>query len=316
MYHVATQSSTRRTKSWLAIVLTCAVLAVLVAGGVIATLYQLGVLQFARPATNVEPNREGKIPVLMAGQSIPAYTRVTRDHLVNPETKEAANFWLVPEQIPPGVLRNLSEIAGRVLKHDKKAGFFFTEDDFLPVGTRPGLVAGIPAGKRSITLDAGSIQGVAGLRAGDRFDIIATVPASKRPASSRSHGLVSSTRTAPPGDSRPHVQVVVEDGAVVMPVYVRGVPTTSHGFSGQQTSNKPIQEIVLAIAPNEVSKLTAMFAQDATLTAVARSGLPTDDQESRISIDRETEHEAEPQTIELIKGSKRDQFVYPAERRS
>jgi Flp pilus assembly protein CpaB len=296
--------------------LTCAVLTILVAGGVVGILYQLGVVQLARATANVEPNREGKVPVLMAGQNIPAFTRVTRDHLVNPETKEAANFWLVPEQIPPGVMQNLSEIAGRVLKHDKRAGFFFTEDDFLPVGTRPGIVAGIPAGKRSITLDANSIQGVAGLRSGDRFDVIATVPPSKRPASARSPAFGSSRGQAAPAESRPSVQVVVEDGAVVMPVYVRGVPTTSHGFSGQQTSNKPVQEIVLAIAPEEVSKLTAMLAQDATLTAVARSGLPTDDQESRISIDRESEHEAESQTIELIKGSKRDQYVYPSERRS
>jgi Flp pilus assembly protein CpaB len=217
------------------------------------------------------PDRGDKIPVLMAAQDIPAYTRITRDHLVSRETKEAVNFWLAPEQIPPGVKLNLSEIAGRVLKHDKRAGFFFTEDDFLPPGTRPGLVAGIPVGKRSITLDATKIGGVAGLRTGDRFDIVASrTVAAKGNAGSGARNPLVVPPTHPTEKGAAIVKVVVENGAVVLPVYVRAVPTTTHSMSGQQTSTKPVQEIVLAIEPHEVSQLTELLASDAVLTAVAR----------------------------------------------
>jgi hypothetical protein len=108
--------------------------------------------------------------------------------------------------------------------------------------------------------------------------------------------------------------VVVDNGAVVLPVYFRNVPSTSHSFSGQQTTSKPVQEIVLAIEPNEVPLLTEMLASEATLTAVARSGLPDDSQESRVTI--EVEAEAPPQVIDVIKGQKRDQVVFPAPERT
>jgi Flp pilus assembly protein CpaB len=287
--------------------------ALLIGGGTLASLWAMGYVNFAKLTASSGPNRGDKIPVLMAGQDIPAYTRVTRDHLISPETKEAANFWLAPEQVPPGVKVNISEIAGRVLKHDKKAGFFFTEDDFLPLGTRPGLVAGIPVGKRSITLDATKIGGVAGLRVGDRFDIVASIPVSTKPnqLNARSPLMAQVGMVDKP---KPVVTVVVENGAVVLPVYVRAIPTTTHSLSGQQTSTRPIQEIVLAIEPSEVPQLTQMIASDAVLTAVARSGLPGDNPESRVKI--EVEPEPPAQVIDVIKGQKRDQVVLPAVTRS
>jgi Flp pilus assembly protein CpaB len=296
----------RRQLSLISLLLLLFLAVVLIGGGTFASLWAMGLINLPTVGNDANLSRKDKVPVLMAGQDIPAYTRVTRDHLINPETKEAANFWLAEEQIPPGVKRNLQEIAGRVLRHDKRAGFFFTEDDFLPPGTRPGLVAGIPVGKRSITLDATKIGGVAGLRTGDRFDIVASLtPSGKTNAPSFQRAVLG----APPrrAESKPVVKVVVDNGAVVLPVYLRGVPTTTHSMSGQQTTTKPVQEIVLAIAPHEVPLLTEMVAAGATLTAVARSGLPDDTQESRVSI--EVEPEPPAQVIDVIKGNKRDQVI-------
>ena len=65
---------------------------------------------------------------------------------------------------------------GRVVNHEKQANYAFRETDFLPPGTRPGMVAGIPPGKRSYTLEVTKIKGIQSLKAGDRFDLLATLP--------------------------------------------------------------------------------------------------------------------------------------------
>ena len=62
------------------------------------------------------------------------------------------------------------------MAHDKAPGFVFTERDFLPKGTLPGLVAGIPPGKRALTLDAGKLRGIDLLQIGDHLDLLAAVP--------------------------------------------------------------------------------------------------------------------------------------------
>ena len=61
----------------------------------------------------------------------------------------------------------------------KPAGEPFIEADFLPKGTLPGVVAGIPPGKRALTLEAGKLKGVDKLQAGDHLDILAAVPVAR-----------------------------------------------------------------------------------------------------------------------------------------
>ena len=58
------------------------------------------------------------------------------------------------------MLVNVSDVIGRVLEHEKTPGYVFTEADFLPKGTREGIVAGIPAGKRAIRLSADRVDGL------------------------------------------------------------------------------------------------------------------------------------------------------------
>jgi Flp pilus assembly protein CpaB len=256
-------------------------------------------------------NQDGKVQVLMSGVAIPAYTLVTRDHLLNPETKEAASFWLAKEQIPPNVIPDLAGIAGRVLKHDKPAGYFFTEDDFFPKGTRPGIVAGIPPGKRSMTLEATKIQGANGLKAGDRFDVIASIATDQRHRTNGPKSLgITTAGNASPLSKEARVRVVVENGAVVMPVYTRAVPTLSTSLtSGTQASAKPVQELVIAVEPYEVPMLAEAMTLEAELIAVARSGSPEDNQQSRITT--ELSEPPKTQVIETIFGKRRDQISVP-----
>lgn len=300
----------RRSSPWLSLILMTLVLVV---GGVgtVGTLWYTGMLELPFLATPINTH-EGKVQVLMAGTTIPAYTAVTRDHLIDPKTKLAASFWLAPEQVPPGVMMELGQIAGRVLKHDKPSGFFFTEDDFFPKGTRPGITAGIPIGKRSITIEADKIQGVAGLKAGDRFDVIASLTVDHKNAapSTRAIGLTAGVARPAPQEKQARVRLVVDNGAVVQPITTRAVPTTSHSLTnGAQNTTKPVQEIVIAVEPDEVPVLTESLALSAVLTAVARSGQPGDDKTTRIS----TEKQEAPTSliIETIQGKRREQVAVP-----
>lgn len=312
-----------RRRSPVSFVLVALSLLVLAVGGTAGTLWALGYIGpgKASSAEAAKVNaKEGKVQVLMSGINIPAYTKVTRDHLVNPQTKEAASFYLAKEQVPPGVILELAEIAGRVMKHDKPAGFFFTEDDFLPKGTRPGMTAGIPAGKRSITLEASKIQGVSGLKAGDRFDVVSSLAVdAKKPDNAPAAKLLgqAAARAAPAAgkpEKEARLRVVIDNGAVVMPVYLRAIPTTSHSLtSGVQNSAKPVQEIVLAIEPAEVVKLAEAIALGAELTAVARSGLPSDDPGTQITIEvpKPAPPPPPPPVIEVIRGKRRESVAVP-----
>src|SRR5438309_4124327 len=123
-----------------------------------------------------EPSTAGLIAVPTAAVQISAHTRIQRDHLWDRAHARLAVIYLPPRAVTNEMLLNISDIIGRVLDGDKQPGYVFTESDFLPRGTREGLVAGIPPGKRAIRISADRVDGLYGLNAGDRFDIVATLP--------------------------------------------------------------------------------------------------------------------------------------------
>jgi hypothetical protein len=71
------------------------------------------------------------------------------------------------------------------------------------------------------------------------------------------------------------VKPLVQDGVVVTPVKIRHVPTTSSSLTqGTTTRTMPVQEIVLAVAPQEVALLAQAMDLKYEITCVARSGRP------------------------------------------
>ena len=88
----------------------------------------------------IDPNA-GKVPTYVSRAPISAYTQVKKEHL---------DIVYLP-RVPEVAITDAKGIIGRVLSRDKSAGYVFTEGDFLPQGTKPGLVAGIPPGKRAFT---------------------------------------------------------------------------------------------------------------------------------------------------------------------
>ena len=115
--------------------------------------------------------------VLVSGREIPAFTKISIDDLWDPK-KDIWAYSDVTEETAEkgGILVDARDIIGRVMDHTKPPGYAFTEKDFMPKGTRPGLVAGIPAGKRALRIDVETVNGIIGLQPGDRFDILAAVP--------------------------------------------------------------------------------------------------------------------------------------------
>ena len=277
------------------------------------------------------PSRAGLIAVPTSAGPIPAYTKLTRDHLWNPKVGEFAFIYLPPASVSPEMIRDIGKIVGRVMDHDKPAGYVFTEADFLPKGTRPGLVAGIPPGKRAIRVDAEKVYGLQGLQRGDRFDLVSTVAldAKGSGAGMGAGGGVYAQQMELQArlsnwQKQATVSVVVLNGVVVEPVGIRNIPTTSNSLTqGAVTRTKPVQEVVIAIAPNEVAHLTEALAVDARIVCVPRSVQPEEEPSVAPAPSRPRSPYAgggdgagtgQMTTIETINGTKRELVAAPGQR--
>jgi hypothetical protein len=249
---------------------------------------------------------EGTVPVYLSVKEIPAYTRVTREHLFD-AAENPHFFHLPPADVEQrGLITDFSKILGRIVAHDFRPGVGFRDKDFLPEGTRPGIVGGTPPDKRALVLDAAKIQGIYALKAGDHFDLLATVLV--EPV--RAGGTHATIVGAPPA-SEPKknavVKPLVQNGVVVQPVAVRpALP----GAAKKGQEKPPAQEIVIAVAPDEVAPLTQALAVGADIIAAYRSGQPTNG-----STDDLTPGSPPPPpttTIEVIQNGKRELLTFPA----
>lgn len=262
--------------------LVTVVVVLLAVGALFATgVINPALLGFGTPA----PDTRGMIAIPISAGPIPRYTRLTRDHLWDPRSQSFALFYLRPNQVTPDMIRSVNAITGRVLNHDKPAGYVFTEDDFFPKGTRPGLVAGIPAGKRAMRVAADKIDGLIGLLPGDRFDLVSTLTIDAGRGGALGGGVYSQQLDLQARMSnwqkQANVRLLVQNGQVVEPMTTRQVPVaTSTMTSGMVVRTKPVQEIVIALEPAEVAHLTEAIAVGATISCVPRSGSPEDPPES------------------------------------
>ena len=233
-----------------------------------------GHLPFGAEVVASGPDRTGKVPVPMAARFIPAHTKVTRDYLLNPETMELAVVWIDEDKLDgAGMLGDIGKVLNRVLAHDKHPAYAFFEDDFLPSGTREGPTAGIEPGMRGIRVDAGRVEGMHGLRLGDRFDLLATREAEESPlfsqASTVVHPRVHAEQNAEEGWSASS-RLIVENGKVVEPVDRRRNPGATR---------REVEEVFIAVAQHEVVALTeALKLPGVKIHCLPRTGQPYDEQ--------------------------------------
>lgn len=241
----------------------------------------------------------GTVAVPTAAVRIPAYAAVQLEHLVDPATGSLSVVYLPAGSILPETITQPEALLGRVLSTEKPAGLLFNQRDFLPDGTRPGLVAGIPAGKRALRIDAAQVGGITGLRAGDRFDLVATW----KPATQGGQGAALPLAGAAAIDlqSRARVHVIVENGVVVTPLETRETPAAK--------GRSLVQEIVVAIDPAEVPPLTEALAAGARIDCVPRSGRP-DDATAPVETRHPTSRDG-IRYIDTIAGSQRQVIAVP-----
>lgn len=229
------------------------------------------------------PENMVRIPV--STRAIPAYTRIQGEHIVDANTGRFTTIALNRQDVGDSVITEAdvrTRLVGRVLRRDKSAGRAFTESDFLPKGSRDGITAGIPPGKRGLVLPAEDVQGLMDLRTGDRFDIVATWDAAtgkrQSPVTTGVTSFATSQATNPKQPTRARVEVVSDNGEVIRPVRIRQKPTTSSGLlNGQRLSATPIQEIQIAVKPEEAIRISAALQSGATLRCLLRSGHPEDE---------------------------------------
>lgn len=257
-----------------------------VEGGIPAAWTKLpGFERFAH-AKEVVP--AGSIAVPVSARAIPAYARITRDDVWDPTTNQITFVRLDATKLGDDVITDFAKIRGRVLAKEKAAGYVFSESDFLPEGTRAGLVAGIPAGKRGVRVELEQVPGLYGLHPGDRFDLMATLPIDTAQAQQQLQqlggviGRTAALSTGLAGAKQASVSCVVQNGVVVTGVEARNVPyTISTLTQGTQVKARPVQEVVIAVAPEEVAALEQALAVDASISCVPRSGRPDDPADSR-----------------------------------
>ena len=275
---------TPRRTGWGALLRSAPPIAMVVATAAVAVFGLLWALGVINPGGTPPPSTAGLVPVPTPVRRIPAYTRVTRDHLWDPRNQRLSFVYLPPGSLTPEMLVNVSDVLGRVLDHEKAPGYVFTEDDFLPKGTREGLVGGIPAGKRAVRISGDRVDGLFGLNPGDRFDLLATLPidGNRGGGQSLNFGGVYGQEMALEAhlsnwQKQATVRVMVQNAVIVEAMGVRGVPMSQSSLTeGSVTRMRPVQEAVIAINPEEVARLAEALAVDAKITAVPRSGRPDD----------------------------------------
>ena len=280
----------------------------LTAGAAVGTLLATGVMPWPWAEAPQGPP-PGSVAIPAAGRPIPAYTAVKLDHLVDPKTAQIKWIYLPKESVPEEAILSPTDIVGRVMRRDKSVGYAFQESEFLPEGTRSGVAGGIPPGKRAMTLDASRIGGIHALQAGDHLDLLASAPIDEKKFRGEHAGLLQARNLASSAVGQADVRVIVHDGVIVSPVMTRGIPTTTSSLTeGARTTMTPVQEVVIAVEPEEVAPLNEAFALEMNVMAVARSGHPDDPGAKSVTPGSKT---PDATTVtEFIVGGRRETIVF------
>jgi flagella basal body P-ring formation protein FlgA len=256
-----------------------------------AVAWALGYFDSSAVAAAKSIDRTGQLAFPAIVRPMNAYDALTKDDFINPQTKQLNVVWL-PEATAQVASRNMAELIGRVLRREKQAGMVLSEADFLEKGTRPGLVAGIPAGKFAMSIPASGIAGLEQLRGGDRFDLLVSLPmrdGEDQLTNSEPAALFGGIK--PPSLrvgqlSRRHgVKHLVTDGMLV--TLFSGSKRSTNGPTGltvtpsssksKSTSTPAAVFAELAVDPDEIGPLTEAISLGTKLTCVLRSGLPGGD---------------------------------------
>lgn len=246
-------------------------LLVLGAAGALGTIYVLGDMKLpflgrveAKDKEKVE-DHTGLVRVPLSTRAIAAYTMVEYGSLFDARTQSFSYSWMSPERVKDlGVITDISQLLGRVMARDKQPTYSFTESDFLPKGTHAGPAAGIEPGRRGRYVSTKQVQGLAGLKRGDRFDLMASRPDNSRSDSERGVYVdpsVAETKADAKRWDAPS-KIIVQNGKIIVPLQ-----------EGKATGPN-VDEVFISVKEDEIEPLSGAIDLGAKITCLARSGQP------------------------------------------
>ncbi|TWU31128.1 RcpC/CpaB family pilus assembly protein [Novipirellula artificiosorum] len=317
------------------IVLALLLVFVVLGVGLIASLWASGVPMERLAFWRVEESRPDSISLPMNWQTIQAYSKVTRNDLLDPRTGSIAGVEIpltalggmsativdgdgalvdkrveAAQQTNDGIVLQLedgtivtdrqlvklggaftqaTDIIGRVVKSDKSSGFAFAELNFFERGTPAGLAGATPPGMRAMTLEAAQLAGVHRISMGEQIDLVANIPLQKLSRFEFSTGsqlpsadlVVDSGRSSRDQENETTARLVARQAIVLTPVVKRVSTETSASLSqGKRLLSVPVEEVVLAVAAEDVSAVTSALELGATVNVLVRSGRPESDESS------------------------------------
>jgi len=224
-------------------------------------------------------SREGLVATYYSPREIPAYTRITQEMLMDATGNSQAKY-VRPEEVGDDWITSSEDLVGRVLAIDKPRNRVFTQQDFFPLGTAPGIAAGVPAGQRAVVVSPEQIRGIGKLNRFDRFDVFR---------------------------SESFSQIVVSGGMVVQPARrmmtekekVRADEGTRRG------SESDLLDVTLAVSPDDVDRLSRSLASSSPLYAILHSGHPDEQHNAQYRM----RAFADLTTFEEIVGSRRRRVI-------
>lgn len=223
---------------------------------------------------------EGMMRVVVTPRETIPYTEIFRSQLIPGGAQKPRTILLAKEQVEDlQILTTPEQIVGRVVRRTKAPGTFFTESDLFPRGTLPGFAAAVPTGKVAYTIDTTKIEGIAGLGLGDHFDLVATRPVDFQKMAQQIGAAdlaVSSAirQGALRLDAGAHTEVIVRGATVIAPPGSTALRV--HGTKAQVKSRDAAEPMIIAVTPEEVSKISEVLATKVHLTAILR-GIETVD---------------------------------------
>jgi len=229
----------------------------------------------------VQKNREGMVAVPKSLVALRAFDRVDREDVYDRTLADDSYFWLPQAQVDahPEWVTRVDQVIGRVMARDKRVDFVFSENDFLPEGSRVGLSGGVPDGKQGFFLDAEQIPGLRLLKIGDRFDLMASLPEESANAQAE-YGLLVGGIKARGNKPIPlnGVRLLVQSGTMI--ALTNGRSMTTQGaleFDAVDSRGRPAtqardEQVAIAIDAGEVVPLTQALGDQLKIHAVARSG--------------------------------------------
>ena len=182
----------------------------------------------------------------------------------------------------------------------------------------------MPPGKRAFAIAADKLAGARGLQHGDHFDLLVGIPLGldKNLASGSGWLPASSPGAALHLEKQAEIRVVAQDAVVVSPVFTPKFAPAAASMTASKdmadSMEKSAEEIVIAVAADEVDRLAEALTVGLKLTAVSRSGIvrpnlaPSEQPTTAEKPLTDLRPLANVRMIETLNGKKRQTFMYSA----